>query len=343
VEGLAPRVPCICTGNGRPDAKGNAGVKATQGRSPSCKSPAGLLRYVAGLCFFILAATTMVPLCAEASRIGDRLTAFTSYYPSNPDPSTRQLAAEFSAKYAAWFSPDQTESNLKRLNDSDVTALFSAASTTLFYTCDPRYVRDMRLDFIELQKRRKLTDDQYYEMYKALVAGRMFSAANNLARVHPSPLIRPLPAIVQENSRKPGPAVLVVTSDSRKVVRRSIDMASGARVIVVSSPLCHFCMRATRDIEQDPALRSVMGKYATWLVRPDGDIRFDQVRDWNRKHPREAMVLAYAIADWPQLDRWETPTFYVLQGRNVVAELVGWPRDGRKIELKAALQKVGLL
>jgi len=55
------------------------------------------------------------------------------------------------------------------------------------------------------------------------------------------------------------------------------------------------------------------------------------------------MVLAYDYHEWPMIDRWYTPVFYFLRNGRLVSEVIGWPRAGRKTEIVAALQNVGLM
>ena len=43
------------------------------------------------------------------------------------------------------------------------------------------------------------------------------------------------------------------------------------------------------------------------------------------------------------IDYWGTPTFYFLQNGVVRAKVTGWPKEGRRAELLAALRQVGLI
>ncbi|HTX59458.1 MAG TPA: hypothetical protein VMH02_07220, partial [Verrucomicrobiae bacterium] len=70
---------------------------------------------------------------------------------------------------------------------------------------------------------------------------------------------------------------------------------------------------------------------------------FAVVAAWNRRHPREPMTFAYAESEWPAIDRWELPVFYFFRDGKLAAEVVGWPRGGRKPQILRALQQIGLV
>ncbi len=41
------------------------------------------------------------------------------------------------------------------------------------------------------------------------------------------------------------------------------------------------------------------------------------------------MGLANTPEDWPFIDRWVTPSFYILKDGQVKATLIGWPDDSQ--------------
>ena len=82
---------------------------------------------------------------------------------------------------------------------------------------------------------------------------------------------------------------------------------------------------------------------ALWLAGPDKIADFGLYRSWNQQHPDQPMRIVYKVAEWPQFDSWATPTFYFLSKGKVRAEIVGWPRGGRKREVRSALRRIRLL
>ncbi len=259
------------------------------------------------------------------------------------DAATRGLAHDFGKTYDGLFASLQNRSNLTKLNGADVSLLYLAASMANFYTFDARYLDDMQLDLAELQKRGGATQANYDEMYYSFIATRQFSRARAFARAHPRLALVRIPEFRDvSDAGSSGPTAMIVSPDGRVLSRRSVNLHKPAQIVVITTPFCHFSQRAIPNIESDTTLGQAFRDHATWLVPP---VRggFDDVEQWNREHPHEAMQIAYKFQEWPMFDRWETPTFYFLKRGKVVAQVVGWPRQGRKREVKAALRRVGLL
>jgi hypothetical protein len=277
-----------------------------------------------------------------ASAFGRRFETFERLQTSLATLSAQEGARRMDAAYRAAFSAAQQPNAIRKLTGNDVSVLYRAARTGWGYAVDPRYVRDMTLDLNELQRRGLASQAQFEDMYEALVASRKFADARTLARRHPSRFMPPVPEFRDASGGgKTGPTELVLSRNGRELVRRDVDLGQGGRIVVVASPLCHFCVLAVQALERDPALRDAFAGHAVWLVSPDGT-SFAAIREWNHAHPREAMVLAYNVREWPMLAEWAEPTFYFFKRHKVVAELDGW-LPGRNKEVRTALEHVGLL
>jgi len=260
--------------------------------------------------------------------------------------------------YRELLSPFQTRSRLANLSAADITLLFRAASQVAANTEDARYVRDMQLDLNALRERGQASQPLYIELNEALIGSRMFSQARMLERAHPGTAVEvfhgsqgdrservemvSVPEFRDDTSGRAGPTEMRVSANGRLLARRAIVANAPAQIIVVISPLCHFAQVGIRDIEGDPQLRAVFHDHAIWLV-PPFVTEFDAIAEWNSTHPDEPMALAYNFQDWSMLDEWDTPTFYFLRRGTVVGKVVGWPREGRKLEIRFALKRIGLL
>ncbi len=303
-------------------------------------------------CHYLLMLTFIIVLPASASTtdgssgvIQRQFNAFERLQndAARKDLSTTHEALLYSDLYKKWFSPLQARYKLIKLANTDVNILFRAAGLTLDYTYDSKYIHDMQLDLRELEKRGRAFQPEYNEMYFAFVSARMFSRARSLAQSHPAPVMAYVPTFRDMSARtRAEPTVMILSRDGRVLVRRNVDLHTPS-VIIVASPWCHFCEKGIHDIEGDPVLWRIFRSHATWIVPPDVSTSFDQIRQWDLKHPHEIMNLAYTLQEWPMLDRWELPTFYFFKNGKKVRELVGWPPKGRKNELKAALRQVGLI
>jgi hypothetical protein len=199
----------------------------------------------------------------------------------------------------------------------------------------------MQLDLAELRRRGIAHAGDDAKVYAALVEIRYFDRARVFARLHPRAPVESVPVVTDDGARN-APTALLVHAGGSKLERAPVHLGNG-RIIVVSSPLCHFSQRAVRSIESDAALRPLFHDHAVWVVPPDQSTPFATVAKWNRVHPYEAMAVAYRREEWPMIDLWETPVFYFLRDGRVVSKVIGWPVAGRKAEIKRSLKLAGLI
>jgi hypothetical protein len=259
------------------------------------------------------------------------------------DPPTRTVASKINDRYRTSFSPYQTAAVAAKLGDGDLSLLFRAAHMAFIYGVSARSLGDMQLDLAELRRRGMARDANYADVYASLIQIRYFDEARAFAKLYPrTGSIEAVPVVADDSTRQ-GPTALLVNAGGSKLERRSVDLRSGRRIVVVSSPLCHFSQRAVRSIEGDAVLRPLFHEHAVWVVPPDQSTPFATIAKWNRVHPQESMAVAYRREEWPMVDRWETPVFYFMRDGSVVSKVVGWPVAGRKAEIRRSLRRAGLM
>jgi hypothetical protein len=187
------------------------------------------------------------------------------------------------------------------------------------------------------------TTKHYLQMYEAFIGARMFTEARALTKQHQMPVFEVLPELHEAADLVPGhPTEWVVDPNARVLLRRNVDLQP-AQVVVVSHPQCHFSQNAVRDIQADPVLRETFLEHAKWLAPQSNRLDFDVIQRWNREHPSQEITIAFRRDEWPMIDSWATPTFYFLKNGVVSAKVEGWPKEGSRSELLAALRQVGLL
>jgi hypothetical protein len=254
---------------------------------------------------------------------------------------SREIDVAFLSFYKSHLIQFQSPRELAEIASSDLKVLYRATMVVSFTTDDAAVALDAMRDAQELSRRGAASQQELEDTYSMLVAERLFSNATAFRIRQRLTTEDPLPAYVDGVSgTKSGPTELVLSRDMKTIVRRSADIASAHRIIIVSSPFCHFCQRAIRAIEDDPGLRDVIRKNATWLIVPDANLK--SIHDWNQQYPRERMTLTYRESEWPMLDQWATPTFYFFSHGTLVSKISGWPIEGRRTEMLEAFRKVGL-
>jgi hypothetical protein len=267
---------------------------------------------------------------------------------SRIDEATRDLpyqarAGVMGTAYEQLFAFVRASQTLDEIDGPDLDLLFRAAYLAAFYTIDERHVRDMTTFLDELQGRELASEGHYMHMYEAFIKARMLAEARELARRHPLPELEALPELREAADLVAGrPTEWVVDPGKRELLRRSVDLQP-AQVVIVSHPRCHFSQAAMQEIQTDPVLGKIFHEHARWLAPQDTRVDFDVLQQANREHPEQETSLAFRRDEWPMIDSWGTPTFYFFKDGAVSAKLEGWPREGRRPELLAALRQVGLL
>jgi len=250
--------------------------------------------------------------------------------------SSRKMADAVKKKYVSSFRRYQHPETLHGIPERDVRILFQAATVTAFYTNDPNIVLDMERDYRELSRRHFASAADAAELFSAYLADRQFEKARTLWRHNRALDTGTVPRYVDESHLgKMGPTQLDWVSSANTVVRRDVVLNQPLKIIVMSSPLCHFCQRAVREIEKDSTLRRVFYKRALWLEVPDGNVSLRELDNWNRHHAHQHMALVYRLQEWNVVDDWETPTFYVFRHGKLATKVVGWHGDAA---LEKALQ-----
>ncbi len=277
---------------------------------------------------------------AALDRIERSYVAFERVQPS-PSLSDAAFRSLLRRSYRERFAALQHPATLRALADVDLIDLYRATNDVAFYTHDPDDARALLRDFLALQRRDLTMSRDEDEVLNALLASRSFAEAKSFAAQH-----RELGVVVPDFqddtiASRSGPTELAIGDDAKRLVRRSFDFTKPAQVIVVSSPFCHFCQGAVRDIAAIPALERRMKRYSHWLALQDGSIGFVPLQRWNASHPAETMTLAYRETEWPMIDSWATPTFYFFKKKTLVAKMTGWPPEGRVAELERALTAIG--
>ncbi len=241
-------------------------------------------------------------------------------------------------RYQAFFPGRMTAQALRRTSVADLHWLFRAAAIPAFYTPQRRYVEDMQRVVEELAARGAATDAEHQELFQAMVALRDFAAARAVLQRAPGMHVDPLP-IVPAAFDDPAVTAFDVEATADVLVPLRLDVRRGAHLVVVAHPACAFSRNAIEAIERDPALAEFLASTTVWMAPVSGRLHLQDFRDWNRAHPGAHLVQAWHAGQWPQITDWATPQFYALRDGKVVAHVVGWPKSGRREELRALLQR----
>lgn len=123
----------------------------------------------------------------------------------------------------------------------------------------------------------------------------------------------------------------VIVREGDRFVRRGLSFGKQTQIIAIGG--CHFADDAMRDIDADPELQRAFAN-ARWLLPQEATGSLDRTRD-------SRLVAVYRRDEYPMTDEWSSPVFYFLRDGAVVHKVVGWPKQGRRDELRG-LRLLGL-
>lgn len=244
------------------------------------------------------------------------------------------MSTAFDNGFAAAFAHDPAS-----MDSQDLATLFNAANIAHAYSIKATHLQAMQRAFGELQGREFVDQRSFSNMHAALLASRQFEQASALEKEFPQWDVEAAPTLATTSSS--GKTALAVSASGTTVTRTGLEVDQGARVVVISHPLCHFSRNAMAAIEADPALSKAMVG-SLWLAPVDRKLNLQILQQWNREHPEHPMVIAFDRTEWPDFDSWSTPTFYFLQDGKLVLTVEGWPSEGNRDQLLRAAARVGL-
>ncbi|MFK3737563.1 hypothetical protein [Massilia sp. TN1-12] len=255
------------------------------------------------------------------------------------DVPANDKVALLAAAYAAVRSDLRFPDAAKEQDDGDLALLYRAADVASFYTSDRRYALDMLALATELQRRNLLTARQQRDTYLALVASRAYAPAKAWRERTRLTGIREADYELRTGVDERRSVELKLTEHGVEAV--PFDVPPGPFVLVVTHPLCHFSQYAQDFIERNPALRNALQGHIKWVAVQQREPDMQAFRDWNDGHASIQIGQIYDISAWPIERQWETPVFYFFKDGRIVANIVGWPREGRAKELFAAMALAG--
>ncbi|MCB1590344.1 MAG: hypothetical protein KDI56_15645 [Xanthomonadales bacterium] len=181
-----------------------------------------------------------------------------------------------------------------------------------------------------------VADEQHRAFfYQALVGQRRFEEARAFKRQYPMPEVEDIPDIAKVDFDHP--VAYGIDESGSQLVPLSMDL-SEIRLVAVVHPACAFSRRAMTAIAS--AQPEVAAGRAVYLMPVDHRLYLSELTEWNTAHASMQIVLANSRDDWPFIDRWGTPTFYVLKDGQVQERLTGWPDDSQLDELVRLVERV---
>lgn len=218
-------------------------------------------------------------------------------------------------------------------------ALHEAIALTIFHTGAMRHVEDMARRVEQLESVRPLTGEEAARYFRALIRSRQFEQAAALGQRLQLVDVEPVPFLRVEGRAGPASAYRVAASGA--ILQPLRPDLSGTRLLLVVHPLCAFSRRAEVALARLGREMPMLSTHTLRLAPPGERLFLDVLRDWNAGHPGGEILLARHEADWPMVEDWATPNFYLLQDGRVIDHFSGWPAEGNDARLGRMLGRFG--
>ncbi|UPG92809.1 hypothetical protein [Luteibacter aegosomatissinici] len=255
----------------------------------------------------------------------------------SPAASDREKASHLTTLYDQHGRP--TPSSASALPDKDLRAWFLAAFYVIYYSDSPSHLGDLYLIRNVLVAHQADVRVETDYLFRALVMLRRFDEAKRLSTSSPG-AFESIPDVAWlPGARAADTPILVPDPNGRRLEVRPFRLRDDFTVLVVSHPLCHFSRNASRDITADGQLSHRLAGHIIWIEPPGQKLDMTATADWQRELGDQPVVLMNSQGEWPLLDSFDTPTFYVFRGKTLVGHKAGWAGPGDRAALSALLDR----
>lgn len=239
------------------------------------------------------------------------------------DDAREQRVTRLRDAYARDFAPLIRSADLQTASAPKLDVLMRATQRLAYYSDDPQYLEDMASVVQRLGP--SIAPDAVKIYHASLIQFRRFDQVRQLALQHPDVALESVPRVV---AAPPPARPNAYVMETRQRQLREIEIPlHDATLIAVVHPHCGFSRRAMDALRGSPLLQ---GLTVRWIAPVGRRIDYDVFVEWNAAHADQSIVLARRTADWPMIDDWATPTFYLLRNGKLVAHFSGWPKDGNQ-------------
>jgi hypothetical protein len=228
---------------------------------------------------------------------------------------------------------------LDGLTDENLDDYFRANNRLAFYSMDPVYVHEMRNALSALARRGPVQRSMREDLLEAYVQARLFNEASAFSYLPLNSDLQKPPAFLGGPNTAAGPRVWDMTADGSTMTSIAVPIDHGLKVLVISSPWCHFSQAAVQAISKDRDLGESMKQRSIWIMPAVRIPDFADIRLWNEKYPGQRMYVVDRQSEWPMISSWATPGFYFLRDGRLLDTVFGWPGPEQLKHLKDALAR----
>ncbi|WP_115717772.1 hypothetical protein [Gallaecimonas mangrovi] len=224
-------------------------------------------------------------------------------------------------------------SSFDKLNSKDLHRLYSYIDEIAFYTKEEAHVDLLSKILYEKARRKEYITNIAQDVYNKYIVSRNLEKASK---------------IDSDFNVKIKSNYIYHHYDDRGLLKlkngifevENITTKNDSKIIVISSPFCHFSNNFLDWIEGKKETLDTFKNKATFIIPSNSTLDKNPMKIFKKLHPWTNVGIAYKESEWPEIKNWDTPTFYFYKNGNVVDIIYGWPKKGRADELKNALENL---
>jgi len=232
------------------------------------------------------------------------------------------------------------KAGLSSLKTSDVDDYFRSADKLAFYSLGSSHVKEMRRSLDELERRGAAKRAERQTMLDTYIEVRWFRDATKFAAKPINSDLKVGPLFIPNARRHMGRSIWTVAPNGDSMNESDVSIDKGAKIIVVSSPWCHFSQNASAAIFKDEAMSAEMAKISLWIMPQTRLSKYDEMVEWNKRYVDWPIHEVNLQSDWPEIPSWATPGFFFFQNGKLVSSVIGWPGPEQLEALRASVAKL---
>ena len=262
----------------------------------------------------------------------------------NEQQTTLNLASFVEKEFLRLEFPASAKDDDSNLDSPEQYAILDALHLRAFHSISLKNAMEFERYAEVVDGKSGLRRTDIAAVYGALILARQFDRAKKW-HTKLNPVAREsLPLIVDQTSANVGRSVWVASQSALVLTRVAVSEKKGPRVVVVTSPRCHFSVAAMNAIAKNPALLDRLQPITDWIVPAEQSLAFLPLQAWNSEHQKIQLALVHRYSDWDVVDSWDTPQFYFLLNGKVVRRVTGWPKqEGNEAALVKAMDELDLM
>lgn len=227
------------------------------------------------------------------------------------------------------------------LSDEEINTLFDIIHYVFRHNSYRENIIDSLEKIIDFEvEHNRINDEHLSIFYRDLIAARQFDQARDFYKVHNIVNEDKVPEIIKINHK----GRKIFEARENQLVETGFNFPEGGHIVIVSSAYCGPSrrFRAWLDSHPDKNLTQLVTNNTTWIESTDGGYKLEHLVEYNEAVGPHKIYIIESESDWPEIKSWATPELYFYEDGVLMAQLVGWPPEGREQELKETLKYITL-